>query len=155
MYSKELMEIMKETLDSWEVEYTSEKDHFIFEAQIDGKINLVEYRITVNENGYIISAILEDVSVEEKMLTDVLEYINMVNNHESQASMNVYDDFIMCSIYLNYRGMIPNKELLKTAMLDICECIENFGGGILDVLEKKGTPIEIFENCLEEITDEE
>ena len=146
---------MKETLDSWEGEYTSGKDHFIFKVQIDGKINLVEYCIIVNENGYIISAILEDVSVEEKMLTDVLEYINMVNNHESQASMNVYDDSIMCSIYLNYRGMIPNEELLKTAMLDICECIEKFGGGILDVIEKKGTPKEIFEKCLEGVADAE
>ena len=145
---------MKSALDSYEWNYNFKDGYFFFDVLLDGRIKNTSFIITVSKYGYEVSAVLEDISVGETVLTDVLEYINMVNNHEAHASMSVYEDFIMCSIYLNYRGMLPNENLIKIAILDICKCIENFGGGILDILEKNGTPNEIFERNLEGITDE-
>ena len=149
MRSTELVEAMKEFLASIEVEYAFKENAFRCDTIINNKIKNVCFIICIDENGYTISAFPEDVTFDETKITDVLEYINMVNVETVDASMSVYDDVVMCSCVLNYRGMAPNIEQIRECFIAIISCLKNFGEGLLDVIAGKGTPREVFENCME------
>ncbi len=149
MRSTELVETMKEFLASIEAEYTFKEDAFRCDTTINDKLKNVCFIIHVDKNGYTISAIPEDVTVDETKTTDVSEYINMVNVETIGSHMSVYDDIVMCSCVLNCRGMVPNIKQIRECFVAIISCLEDFGEGLLDVIAGKGTPREIFKRYME------
>ena len=149
MYSNELVEIMKDFLDSIEAEYAFKENVFRCDTILNDKIKNLCFIISLEEYGYLISGIPEDVTVTDSKLTELLEYINMVNVETIGPTIEVWEDIVMCSYSLNCRGMFPNAEQIHDAFAMIILCLEKFGGGLLDVLDGTGTPQEVFEKCME------
>ncbi len=159
MYSKELADAMKSYLDSKNCNYDFDEEDggFIFRTCDDGKIQKLLFVIQVNQHSYNICVILEDFEVTEANIDVISEYTHRCNDVCCQCRLEVGYDYniVVCTQMLNCNGIIPDNKFIGTTIIDIIYCIDKYCDGLVDVIEGKSTPKEIFDKYKKDALSEE
>ena len=154
MYSKELANIMKSYLDSYELKYNFDENDgaFTFATKLSGKIRRVIFSIIVGYSSYYIIGFLDAPDFDDTLIPSVSEFLHRVNFlcHESRFELDADGKIVCCTQCINCKGVTPNDELITYSISDILYCIKKYGKGLVDVIKRKGTPQKICYNYQKE-----
>ena len=154
-FSKELANIMKSFLDSYDLKYDFDEDNgtFTFALGLSGKIKRVIFYVMVGQNSYNVVGFLDNPDFDGKQIPAISEFLHRINClcHESRFEFDTDGKTIACTQCINCKGITPNKELILYTFSDIVFCIKWYGDGLVDVIEGRETPKEICDNYEKEL----
>ena len=146
-FSKELANIMKSHLDSYELKYNFDENDgaFTFSLKLPEKIKRVIFSIMVGQNSYNVVGFLDTPDFDDTLIPSVSEFLHRVNFlcHESRFELDADGKTVCCVQCINCKGVTPNDELINYTLSDILYCIKKYGNGLVEVIKRKGTPQKI------------
>ena len=154
-FSKELANIMKSHLDSYELKYDFDEydGTFTFSLKLSGKIKRVICYVMVGKNSYNVVGFLDSPDFDDKHIPAISEFLHRINClcHESRFELDADGKTVCCTQCINCKGVTPNDELINYTISDIVFCIKEYGDGLVDVIEGRSTPKEICDNYEKEL----
>lgn len=152
MYSKELMEIMKEYLDCIELNYDNDESENVlsYNVSFDDETFVWVNFIEVQLHSYTIRAGLSNIWVDDSNFNAVSKYLNLLNLGQPFAHFYVQEDVVMCTHQLNCNNILPNHKLLRNWLAAIEDVMIICHEGVTDIINGAGTAKEIFEKQKDE-----
>ena len=153
-YSKAIMQVINEFLTSENRYYSfdEKKGFFKFSLSVDGKIQIINYIIEVNDTAYVVYAIAPiGVDAQNKeMMSEMAEFICRANfvlkNGDFEFDMDGGGIHFKC--YVDCNGIIPTYEIIKNSIYCPAAIFGYYGDGIIGIIFEGMSGEEAIQYCI-------
>lgn len=136
---------------NWRYQFDDENGVFRLSLNLKGKINRVNYTIDVNENGYMVYAVLPvNATKDDKgMMAKMAEFLHRANYglRVGNFEMDHADGEIRYKVYTICDGIVPTREMVRRSILVPVNMFERYGDGILSIIFVDGDPEALIRKC--------
>lgn len=157
MYSKEIAEAIKKTLDDIDFKYSFEevldgrKGGFTFGCGVNCKLKSVKYIIDVRSNSYIVYAIspINGDTDDKDGMAALADFICRVNYGlpAGNFELDLDDGEVRFKYYVKCPNLKPDNDIVMESVICPMIMFERYGNGLVNVIFAGADPKEESEKC--------